>query len=121
MAGLFRYDMDVTLWSLVLCAGGVAFSQDLQVHTVQYRDLPPAMARRFDTADFDARIQSIELDTARREREGELDHLIYYALQSQHFTALPRIEPALSARELAEDGGVPPVVRARLAAFLKAV
>src|SRR3954468_11693760 len=109
--------MDVTLWSLVLCASGVAFSQDLQVHTVQYRDLPPVMARRFEAVDFDARIQAIERDTARREREGELDHLIYYALQSQHFTALPRIEPALSARELVEGGAVPAAVRTRFAAF----
>src|SRR5438552_3604351 len=78
---------------LLMALAGCAAAQ------IRYSDLPPAIARRFDAATFDARIQAIERDTARREREGELDHLIYYAFQSQRFTRLPRIEPALSARE----------------------
>jgi hypothetical protein len=108
---------------LLLTLGGVALRADdrLQVQTIRYRDLPAGIAHRFDPATFNARIEAIERDTARREREGELDHLIYYALQSQRFTRLSRIEPALSARELIESGRVPEPVRARLQAFLGAL
>ena len=35
-------------------------------------------------------------------REGDLDHLVFYLLQSTHFTRQPAIEPALSARALVE-------------------
>ena len=34
--------------------------------------------------------------------EGDLDHLVFYALQSTHFTKLPPIEPALSAKTLVQ-------------------
>jgi hypothetical protein len=91
------------------------------MHTVRYRDLPAGIAQRFEAASFDAHIQEIERETAKRERDGEFDHLIYYALQSQIFTGLPRIEPALSARELVEVGTVPQPVQDRLRAFLRAM
>lgn len=87
--------------------------------TVRFNDLPPAIARRFDAATFDARIREIAKDTERRERDGEFEHLIYYALQSRRFTSLPRIEPAQSAREFAETHAVPGAVRTRFGAFLK--
>jgi hypothetical protein len=96
-------------------------SQPPAAHTVRFADLPPGIARRFDPASFDARIQEIERDTSRREREGEFEHLVYYALQSQRFTSLPRIEPALSAREFFEKSALPGAVQARLASFLKAI
>ena len=71
-------------------------------------------------------------------REGDLDHLIFYALQSTHFTKLPPIEPALSAKALvqaldpaerdgflrgqaAREPSVPAAVRARVAAFVEAL
>lgn len=92
-----------------------------QVQTVRFADLPPGIARRFDAAGFDERIRAIGRDTDRREREGELEHLVYYALQSEHFTRLPRVEPAVSARELVEKGAMPDTARSRLAAFLKAL
>jgi hypothetical protein len=108
---------------VLLILAGVALRADDPdpVRTLRYRDLPAGIAHRFDPASFDARIGAIERDTARREREGELDHLIYYALQSQRFTGLARIEPALSARELTETGRVPPDVQVRLQALLTAL
>jgi hypothetical protein len=39
---------------------------------------------------------------AQRVREGDLDHLVFYLLQSTHFTRQPAIEPALSARALVD-------------------
>ncbi len=71
---------------------------------------------------FPSYVQQIRQANAKRVREGDLDHLIFYALQSTHFTALPPIEPALSAKALVENGGrVPPEVRPRIAALLKAL
>src|ERR1700676_926193 len=110
--------MFAVVWGLLAVS---APAQDLVAQAVQYRDLPAGIARRFDAKTFDARIQALERETERRRREGEFDHLIYYALQSQRFTQLPRIEPALSARELMERRAVPRAARARLMAFLEAV
>ena len=76
--------------------------------------------------------------TLRRVREGDLDHLIFYILQSTRFTSAPAIEPAISAKALvdslaADERGaflkepvlpaarVPPAVRDRIAAFLRAI
>jgi hypothetical protein len=60
---------------------------------------------------------------ARRVREGDLDHLIFYLLQSTHFTKLPPLEPALSAKTLVENRATdaPPDVKARAAALLRAL
>ena len=43
-------------------------------------------------------------------REGDLDHLVFYTLQSTRFTRRPPIEPALSAKALVD--GLEPAVRA---------
>ena len=76
-------------------------------------------------------------DNARRVHLGDLDHLVFFALQSTRFTSLPSIEPALSAKSLVDGldaaardaffgdpasarGRVSHAVRARLAAFLRA-
>jgi hypothetical protein len=63
---------------------------------------------------FDTYVARIAADNARRVREGDLDHLVHYLLQSSRITAAPRIEPALSARTLVES--LAPV---RRAAFLR--
>jgi len=60
-------------------------------------------------------------ENSRRVRAGDLDHLIFYGLQSAHFTSLPPIEPALSAKALVDSGRVPSDVRPRLAALLTAL
>ena len=53
-------------------------------------------------------------------RDGDLDHLVFYTLQSRHITQLPPIEPALSAKAFTDSRRVPDDVRARIAAFLRA-
>ena len=71
-------------------------------------------------------------------REGDEDHLVFYALQSTHFTKLPPIEPALSAKALVDsldaatgdaflknrpdfEPPIPPAVRERVAALLRSL
>lgn len=49
---------------------------------------------------FGAEIKRIREEHSRRVREGDLDHLVFYLLQSTRFTTLPPIEPALSAKAL---------------------
>lgn len=56
-----------------------------------------------------------------RVREGDLDHLVYYVLQSSSFTDLPPIEPARSAPEFIGGGAVPRAVEARIDAFVAAL
>jgi hypothetical protein len=68
--------------------------------------LPQAVAGEDAFAGF---IAEIDRTTAAREIDGEYDHLIYYLLQSDHFTIEKRIEPALSADEFVR--GLSPVER----------
>ena len=87
---------------------------------------------------FPAYVERVRQTNAGRVREGDLDHLVFYALQSTHFTKLPPIEPALSAKALvqgldpaerdgflrgaaAREPGVPAAVRVRMAAFVDAL
>src|SRR3954466_13292368 len=69
---------------------------------IRWEDLSPVRARLeaqgLTTRGFAAEISRIHQENLRRVREGDLDHLVFYALQSTHFTADPVIEPALSAR-----------------------
>jgi len=68
----------------------------------------------------EARVQ-IDRRTAERVREGELDHLVFYLLQSRRFTPQPPIEPALSAREFVESGKLPPAVGRRIGDLRRAL
>ncbi len=102
---------------------------------VTWNGVPAAVQARLEQsglseATFDTRIARIRAESQRRVREGDLDHLVFYILQSTHFTKLPPIEPALSARDMMQGGrsgrgryddGLPPPVNARIAAFLKAL
>src|SRR5574340_702409 len=47
--------------------------------------------------------------------------MIFYVLQSAQFTRVPRIEPALSAKEYAEGGRIPKAALDRMGDFLRAV
>lgn len=95
-------------------------------------------ARGVSAASFDAFVAKTHADSLRRVREGDWDHLVFYALQSTHVTTLPPIEPALSAKALVDgldaaareaflEGrpgaapAIPPAVRNRVAALLDAV
>lgn len=87
---------------------------------------------------FDAFIDRTSRRNAARVTAGDLDHLVFYLLQSTSFTKLPPIEPALSAKALVDslsasdrvaflDNGkvdqsrVPAPVRERAAAFDRAL
>jgi hypothetical protein len=89
-------------------------------------------------AAFPSYVERLRENHARRMREGDLDHLVFYLLQSTHFTPLPAIEPALSAKALvqsldpaerdgflrgaaAREPSVPAPVRARMTAFVVAL
>jgi hypothetical protein len=60
-------------------------------------------AQGITAAAFPAYVERVHETNARRVREGDLDHLVFYALQSTHFTKLPPIEPALSAKSLLQS------------------
>lgn len=96
------------------------------VREIAWTDVAPAIqrqltARGIDGATLAARLAEIRRRNEARVREGDLDHLIYYVLQSSSFTALPRIEPAVSAKAFVDDGGsIPADARARLGAFAAA-
>ncbi len=71
---------------------------------ITYEDLPVQLRgllneRGLAEANFAAFVASIDRTTTKRENEGEFDHFIFFLLQSQSFTKLPRVEPALSAYE----------------------
>lgn len=110
-----------------LCISVLAITQTPS-HSVRitWDDLAPLhralQSRGLTAASFDAYVKQVREDDARRVREGDLDHLIFYALQSTRFTRHPPIEPALSAKALHESGQqVPADVRARIGDLLKAI
>jgi len=107
--------------------------------SIGWADLAPLHTRLeahgITAASFGAFVEKTHSDSLRRVREGDLDHLVFYALQSTGFTRLPRIEPALSAKALVDgldtatrqafiesrpdvSPSVPQAVRARVAALL---
>jgi CheR methyltransferase, SAM binding domain len=111
--------------------------------SITWQDLPTAIQERLQHdglsehgfADWRDQLAAL---TANRVREGDLDALVYYGLQSTAFTRAAPIEPALSARALVQaldaderraylDGGdlamarVPPAARTRLASLVEAL
>jgi hypothetical protein len=96
------------------------------VREIAWADVAPAVqrlltARGVDRATFKARVSELRRQNQARILEGDLDHLVYYALQSFGFTDLPAVEPAESAQEFTRTGTVPRDARARLDRFLAAV
>jgi len=89
----------VTIMILMVVAAGA----QQPTASITWADLPAALrplleARGLTSAGFPAFVTQTREATATRVREGQLDHVIFYALQSTHFTALPPIEPAISAK-----------------------
>ncbi len=75
---------------------------------IVYKSLPEGIqnilgAQRLTSQNFDAYLASLRKQTEERERKGEFEHLIYFALQSTRFTTLAKIEPALSAYEFVQS------------------
>ena len=124
-----------------LAASLLAIPQAASVR-IGWRDLTPVQATLrasgLSEASFDVYVARVAAENLQRVREGDLDHLVYYLLQSTRISSAPAIEPALSARQLVEgldadrraaflrgDGAaappVPPEVTARIAALLRAV
>jgi len=63
---------------------------------VTWTDLPDAIHARLEQAgvassSFRGLIDRLDRAHAQRVRDGDLDHLVFYALQSRHFTTLPSI------------------------------
>ncbi len=90
------------------------------------------------SAGFPQFVERVHASNLQRVHEGDLDHLVFYALQSTHFTGLPPVEPALSAKALVDslnvteretflrDGKttslrIPPAAKARLGAMIQAL
>ncbi len=116
--GLFhRYNTRVRHFA-PLCALGVLLTVQLSTQTrrITWQDLVPLQGRLeskgLTSATFSAYVDRVANDDMRRVREGDLDHLIFYMLQSTHFSRLAPIEPALSAKALVDGGNKPSTRRA---------
>jgi len=76
------------------------------VRRITWEDVTPIQkhlaAHRITASTFAAYVDRTHDDDARRVRLGDLDHLIFYILQSRQFTKLAPIEPALSAKALVD-------------------
>jgi hypothetical protein len=111
------------------------------VRTVTWEDVSPLhrqlQAAGLSADSFPSYVQRVHDTNVRRVAEGDLDHLVFYLLQSARFTTLPPIEPALSAKglvdSLADDeraaflrgaalppSRIPAPVRSRVTAFVRA-
>jgi hypothetical protein len=109
---------------------------------ITWEDAAPLRARLeqqgITQAAFPSYVERLRENHASRMREGDLDHLVFYLLQSTHFTSLPAIEPALSAKGLVDSldsaereaflrasrvpaARIPPGVRSRAAALIRAL
>ncbi len=96
------------LWGLpVLLALAGAIPPTPAARPVTWADLPAAIHARLEAAGvaataFPGFIDQLNRAHAQRVREGDLDHLVFYLLQSAHFSRQPALEPALSARALVD-------------------
>ena len=129
-------------------ACGVAATQGAPPHAasaairITWDDTAPLHARLeaggLTAAGFPSYVERMHQSNLQRVREGDLDHLVFYALQSTRFTSAPAIEPALSAKAFVESlaeserdlflrtrraplSKVAPAVRARFSDLLRAL
>jgi SAM-dependent methyltransferase len=96
------------------------------LHQIVWEDVAPAIrsllgAHGVDGASFDACVADVRRRDQARVRDGDLDHLVYYTLQSSAFTNLPPIEPAVSAKAFAERPTIPRAVQDRFDALAAAL
>ena len=127
----------------IIAAGAMAAASGQgRAARITWDDVAPLAPRfeawRLNASGFPSYIERIHQQNRQRVREGDLDHLVFYLLQSTRFTTLPAIEPAVSARTLVESldppqrseflntakldaARVPAAVRSRIAAFERAL
>ncbi|MGH9373353.1 MAG: hypothetical protein ACRD15_17670 [Vicinamibacterales bacterium] len=78
----------------------------VDVRHIAWANVAPLAARLeaqgITAAGFPAYIERLRQTHAARVREGDLDHLVFYLLQSRRFTSLSPVEPALSAKALVD-------------------
>lgn len=93
------------LWLLlpaIVCAG----QSPVIVRRIAWADTEPIRpqlsAQRIDESTFAPFVERTHTENAQRVRLGDLDHLVFYILQSRQFTRLTPIEPALSAKALVD-------------------
>ncbi|MEN3337349.1 MAG: hypothetical protein V7647_1025 [Acidobacteriota bacterium] len=134
--------MRVLALAAALGVAGGLLSEATASGRITWADVAPLHTRLeahgLTAASFDAFVEKTHTDSLRRVREGDLDHLVFYALQSARFTDLRPIEPALSAKALVEgldaaardtflkgtpgfEPPIPPAVRERVAALVRAL
>lgn len=94
-------------WAVALAILAVlAPAADQHTRRVTWQDVVPLQSQLgrygYTAGNFAARIEQLAADNARRVRLGDLDHLVFYLLQSTRFTDVGAIEPALSAKALVE-------------------
>ena len=124
---MFTYNNPVYLRAAFCAfASVIALQTSTRTIPITWQEVAPLHdrleARGITSATFAGYVDRVRSDNARRVREGDLDHLIFYALQSTHFTKLPPIEPALSAKALVDTGNrIPPDARARIRELLNAI
>jgi SAM-dependent methyltransferase len=105
-----------TLFVTIALAAGPAAQPARSSRPAAWPDLPAAIQARLQSAgvssdSFPALLERLNRTHAQRVREGDLDHLVFYLLQSTHFTREPAIEPAVSAKAFVES--MPAADRAR--------
>lgn len=103
----FRQAVGLACFALVIlnCVTG---QTEQATRQIRYGDLPLELSgwlnqQGVSRENFAARISSIRRQTDERELAGEFDHLIFFLLQSSRFTTQPKIEPAISAYEFAQN------------------
>jgi hypothetical protein len=108
----------------LLIALTLAVQDRSDARRVTWEELTPVHTRleaaSVSATTLPAFLERVHTTNVQRVREGDLDHLIFYLLQSTRFPGQP-IEPALSAKELVGSGRVPENVRTRVSALLRAV
>jgi hypothetical protein len=97
-----------------------------RVREIAWADIAPAlqsllMKQGITRETLPIHVAELRARNQARMREGDLDHLVYYMLQSSSFTRAPVIEPATSAAAFVAGGAIPDPVNARIGAFASAM
>jgi hypothetical protein len=92
--------------SLLVLVAVVADAQRIASRGIAWDDLAPVhgylQKRGLVATTFASFVDRTRAENERRVREGDLDHLVFYILQSSDLISLPPIEPALSAKALVD-------------------